>query len=106
MYKCITLLSNKRPKFSPSNIAEQEQNFIRMHNLAMGYEPRPISSNSMETDIIAIANASLPSSVHSTFQDLLRVQKQNKFDCFNQPTSTCECYKCTTYWSRVNTDLD
>ena len=50
------MLTNKKPKFSPSNITEQEQNFIRMHNVAMGYEPRTNSSTSIDTDIIAIAN--------------------------------------------------
>ena len=67
----------------------------------MGYEPRSTITDTMETDIVALANAAfpVPSSVHSTFQDLLRVHKQAKFDCFNQPTSTCECYKCTTYWA-------
>ena len=97
----------KRTKFSPSNIEEQERNFIHMHNIAMGYEPRPPVTN-METDIIALANASfpVPSSVHSTFQDLLRVQKQAKFDCFKQPSSNCACYKCTTYWGRMDSDLD
>ena len=72
-----------------------------MHNIAMGYEPRSTITDTMETDIVALANAAfpVPSSVHSTFQDLLRVHKQAKFDCFNQPTSTCECYKRTTYWA-------
>ena len=50
------MLPNTRPKFSPSNIAEQEQNFIRMHNMAIGYEPRTNSGTSIDTDIIAIAN--------------------------------------------------
>ena len=102
------MLRVKRTKFSPSNIAEQEQNFIRMHYIAMCYKPRASNTDTMESAIIAIANASfpVPSSVHSTFQDLLRVQKQAKFDCFNQPSVFCECYKCTTYWSRINSDLD
>ena len=56
----------------------------------MGYEPRPSNTDAMESDIIAIANASfpVPSSVDSTFQDLLRVQKQAKFDCFSQVRAT------------------
>ena len=91
------MLPNKRPKFSPSNIAEQEQNFIRMHNVAMGYEPRTNSGTSIDTDIIAIANDALnskflvPSSRHSTFQDLIRAPKQEKFHCFKEPVATCEC---------------
>ena len=80
----------KRTKFSPSNVAEQEQNFICMHNIAMSYEPRPNNTEAMESGFIALANASfpVPSSVHSTFQDLLCVQKQAKFDCFSQVRAT------------------
>ena len=82
------MLPYKRPKFSPSNIAEQEQTFIRMHNVAMGYEPRDTSTNSNQADVIALANASfpVPSSVHSTFQDLLRIHRQAKSNCFKKPS--------------------
>ena len=63
------MLPAKGTTFSPSNIAEQEQNFIRMHNIAMGYEPRPNNTEAMESDIIALANSSfpVPSHIHSTF---------------------------------------
>ena len=39
--------------------------FIRMHNVAMGYEPRTNSGTSIDIDIIAIANDAVrvPSSI-------------------------------------------
>ena len=102
------MLPCKRTKFSPSNVVEQELTFIRMHNVAMGYVPRENSSNSDQTDVVALANASfpVPSSVHSTFQDLLRIQRQAKFDCFEEPSACCQCYKCVTFWERRNSELD
>ena len=79
-----------------------------MHSVAMGYIPRENSSNSGHNDMVALANASfpVPSSVHSTFQDLLRIQRQAKFNCFKEPSASCQCYKCVTYWGRMNSDLD
>ena len=102
------MLPYKRTKFSPSNIAEQELTFIHMHNVAMGYVARENSSNPAQTDIIALANATfpVPSSSHSTFQDLLRIQRQAKFDCFQEPSACCQCYKCVTFWERRNSELD
>ena len=72
------MLPNKRPKFS--HIAEQEQNFIRMHNVAMGYEPRTHNGTSIKTDIIAIVNAAFPvlSSIHFMFQGLIQVPETRK----------------------------
>ena len=102
------MLPYKRPKFSPSNVAEQEQTFIRMHNVAMGYKPRDISTISNQTDVAALANATfpVPSSVHSTFQDLLCIRRQAKLDCFEEPSAFCDCYKCVTHWERMNSELD
>ena len=79
-----------------------------MHSVAMGYIPRENSSNSGHNDMVALANASfpVPSSVHSTFQDLLRIQQQAKFDCFKEPSASWQCYKCVTYWGRLNSELD
>ena len=59
-------MSYKRPKFSPCKTAEQEQTSIRMHNVAMGYEPRDDNTISNQTDIVALANATfpVPSAVH------------------------------------------
>ena len=53
------MLPAKRAKVSPSNITEQELNFVRMH-IAMGYEPRPNNTKDMESDVIALANSSFP----------------------------------------------
>ena len=44
------MLPGKRPKFSPSNIADQELDFIRMRNVGMGYEAKHTSGDSMETE--------------------------------------------------------
>ena len=89
----------KRTKFSPGYIDELEKNVMRVHNIAMGYEPR---------DIIALTNAQfpVPSHIHSTFQDWIRVQRQAQFDCFKEPCIECKCYKCVTHWEGVNNDLD
>ena len=40
----------KKTKYSPGYFDELERNFMRIHNIAMGYEPRDINSN--EPDII------------------------------------------------------
>ena len=71
-------MPNKRTKFSPSNVQEQELIFMRMHNVAMGYEERSVNETSNSGDIIQLANAKfpVPSHIHSTFQDLLRIQRQ------------------------------
>ena len=37
---------------------------------------------------------------------MLCVQQQAKLDCFKEPSAFCECYKCTTHWDRVNSELD
>ena len=96
----------KKTKFSPGYFDELEKNFMRIHNIAMGYEPRDVNSN--EPDIIALANAQfpVPSHIHSTFQDWIRVQRQAQFDCFQEPSIDCKRYKCVTHLEGVNKDLD
>ena len=85
---------NKRTKFSPSNVQEQELIFMRMHNVAMGYEAREVNEASSSNDIVRLANAQfpVPSHIHSSFQDMLRIQRQARFDCFQEPSLACECY--------------
>ena len=99
---------SKRMKFSPSNVQELELVFMRMHNVAMGYEAREVNEASSSTDIIRLANAQfpVPSHIHSSFQDKLRIQRQARFDCFQEPSLACECYKCEKHWIRVNSELD
>ena len=100
------MLPYKRPKFSPSNVAEQEQTFIRMHNVAMGYKPRDISTISNQTRRSCSCQCYFPSTKLSTFQDLLCIQRQAKFNCFEEPSAFCDCYKCVTHWERMNSELD
>ena len=60
--------------------------FMRMHNLAMGYEERTVNETSNSGDIIRQANAQfpVPSHIHSAFQDMLRIERQGKLDCFQE----------------------
>ena len=87
---------NKKIKFSPSIIKQYESEFLHMHNIAMGYEPRPepvIQQTECITNL-AMRVFPCPSPMRRTFQDMIAVHRRVIFDCFLPPAWLCECYKC------------
>ena len=91
----------KKIKFSPgpSNIEQYESEFMHMHNIAMGYEPRP-EPGIQQTESITELEMRVfpcPSPMRRTFQDMIAVYRRAIFDCFLPPAWLCECYKCQIY---------
>ena len=104
---------NKRIKFSDENVDYYERLFMIEHNRAMGYterEPEAIQRQHMSTQIslVEAANAAfpIPFQLHETFRVWIHRNRMARFDCFEEPNWTCQCYKCETFRAKFNEDLD
>ena len=99
--------ATKKFRFSPGSIEEHEQMFMNMHNIAMGYVPRPVVQEDTSPDLVQLAMATfpVPPSVHDSFQTWIRRNKLARFDCFLDPSIKCDCYKCKTVLAKMDADV-
>ena len=92
---------NKKIKFSPSNIEQYESEFMHMHNIAMGYEPRP-EPGIQQTESITELEMRVfpcPSPMRRTFQDMIAVYSKRYLIVF------CHQLGCVSVTSVKFTDL-
>ena len=90
-------------EFSPSNIDEYERVFRLEHDIAMGYVsplvPRVPS-------LIDVMNSlyPVPSPIHEPFRRWIEHNQLARFDCFDEPSWLCTCYKCITFQLHADHD--
>ena len=89
--------------FSPSNVDQYEQVFRLEHDIAMGYVARP---QPIVPSLVDVMNAlyPVPSPIHAPFRQWIEHNKQARFDCFEEPSWLCTCYKCITF--QMNAEHD
>ena len=82
-----------------------EQQAINLHNIAMGYAPRPERDGTTNITELSMQQFPVPPALHDTFQSWFRRNQLARFDCFLEPSIECECYKCQTVLAKKNSDL-
>ena len=78
--------ANKKFKFSPmSTIQQHEEMFMNLHNIAMGYVPRPAQQDNAKVDIAQLAMEAfpVPPAIHDSFQSWItsrlgKIQLRNR----------------------------
>ena len=95
----------KKVKLSPGSLEMYEQEAINLHNIAMGYAPRPEPDGTTNILELAMQQFPVPPALHDTFQSWIRRNQLARFDCFLEPSIECECYKCQTVLAKKNSDL-
>ena len=92
---------SKKIKFSASNEQKYEEEFLRMHDIAMGYvqRPVPLATPTKTIQEQLMEQFKCPSPLRDNFQALIAIHKQAIFGCFQPPAWLCPCYKCQT-WHR------
>ena len=99
---------NKRIKFTADNVDYYEAQFRLEHDRAMGYIPRtePVQPQEVPLNVLANQTFPVPFELHETFRAWINRNKLARFDCFQEPNWNCPCYKCETFRTRQNEDLD
>ena len=95
----------KKVKLSPGSLEMYEREAINLHNIAMGYAPRPERDGTTNILELAMQQFPVPPALHDTFQSWIRRNQLARFDCFLEPSIECECYKCQTVLAKKNSDL-
>ena len=100
--------ATKKFKFSPGSIQRHEEMFMNLHNIAMGYVPRPVQQDDAKVDLAKLAMEAfpVPPAIHDSFQSWIRQNQLARFDCFLDPSTECECYKCKTVLAKLEADID
>ena len=100
--------NSKRIKFTADNVDHYEREFRLEHDRAMGYIPRVTSP---VQDIVALAMQVFqpPPSIQpimETFRTWINSDRLATFDCFQEPSWECPCYKCTTWRTKRESETD
>ena len=96
----------KKVKLSPGSLEMYEREAINLHNIAMGYAPRPERDGTTNITELALQQFTVPPALHNTFQSWIRQNQLVRFDCFLDPSIECECYKCQTVLAKKNCNLN
>ena len=98
----------KKIKFSPSNVEMYEAEFLRIHDIAMGYiqRPVPLATPTKSIQEQLMERFPCPSPLRDNFQALIAIHKQAVFDCFLPPAWLCSCYKCETWRGTQDEHID
>ena len=85
-----------------------ETEFLRMHDIAMGYVQRPVPlatpTKSIQEQLMEQFRC--PSPLRDNFQALIAIHKHAVFDCFLPPTWLCSCYECETWCGTQDERID
>ena len=97
----------KKMKFSPSNVDEYERVFRLEHDVAMGYAtptvPRvPKVKTALE---LFMEQNPVPSPLHDSFRCWIERNANAKFDCFEEPSWQCVCYKCVAWQKKIDHEM-
>ena len=90
--------------FSPSNVDEYERAFRIEHDVAMGYRSPLVPRVQSVVDAMNEAFP-VPSYIHVPFRRWIEHNHLAKFDCFQEPSWLCTCYKCVTFQLRAESDV-
>ena len=91
---------NKRIKFTSDNIDEYEKQFMLEHDRAMGYAPRLPQPESCDIRQVALRELAPPTTLSPFMESFRAWIKRNqlaRFNCFQEPSWDCPCYKCETW---------
>ena len=80
----------KKGKISPGSLQMHEREAIDLHNIAMGYAPRPERDGTMNITELAMQQFPVPPALHDTFQSWICRNQLVRFDCFLDPSIECK----------------